>query len=131
MSIFSNFVIVDDDPINNMICKTVIKKVIPDAMITSFTEPEKGIDYFKNEFPGNHSILFLDINMPAMTGWEFLDEFLGLKSDITNKVSVFILSSSVDLRDQERAESNAAVKQILSKPLTERMLSFVLESVAL
>lgn len=130
MNIPSNFVIVDDDPINNMICSTVIKKVYPDAAVVSFTEPEKGLDYFRNTLPTCHTILFLDINMPTMTGWEFIDEFSGLESNLKSKVSVFIVSSSVDFRDRERASCNSAIRRMISKPLTAKMLLSVLENAA-
>ncbi|PZF71774.1 response regulator [Taibaiella soli] len=117
-----NFIIVDDDPISNMICKTVIKKAIPKAMITSFTEPEKALDYLMNELSGNRVTLLLDINMPTMTGWDFLDSFVHLNDAIKKNISVCILSSSVDSRDKERAASNKLIKGFLSKPLTAEMI---------
>jgi len=120
----NHFVIVDDDPINNMICKTVIKKLNPNAVVTSFTAPEEGMQYFRNAMPADDLVLLLDINMPDITGWDFLDEFERLSNQVKSQVSVFILSSSVDSRDKERAAANLMVKRFMSKPLTvEALLS--------
>ncbi len=122
MSTFK-YLIVDDDALNNLICRKVIKKAVPDAEIVTFLEPEHGLDYLLNLAPhAKPVLLFLDINMPTMTGWEFLSQFERYDEGIRNRVVVYILSSSVDERDIEKAHSNILVKGFYSKPLTEDMV---------
>ncbi len=114
------FIVIDDDPFNNKICKLFLRKYFGDVAVETFTEPETALSYLAN----NHtpsvepSIVLLDINMPTMTGWEFLDEYDLLDVTIKNSLKLYILSSSVDERDKERATQNKNVEDYLIKPLT-------------
>lgn len=118
------FIVVDDDPINNKICKYVIQDSIPDADVTSFTEPEKGLAFLKSKLnkPGLEAILFLDINMPTMTGWEFMELYDQDSTILKDQISVYILSSSVNPKDWERAKVNRNIIDFLEKPLSEEVL---------
>ncbi|HCO84367.1 MAG TPA: response regulator [Arenibacter sp.] len=62
-------------------------------------------------------VIFLDLNMPIMDGWEFLDEFGKLSEE--NNIRIYILSSSVDSRDIERAKNYGMVNGFIAKPLTD------------
>lgn len=116
-----HFIVVDDDPINNMLCQFGIRRVDKEADIQVFTSPEEALDLIlKNyAYPAGSifTILFLDINMPTMTGWEFLETFKHYDPYIRNQFRIFIVSSSVDERDKERAGNNELVSEILCKPL--------------
>jgi CheY-like chemotaxis protein len=70
--------------------------------------------------------LFLDINMPTMTGWEFLDEFKELPETIRKKFIIYVLSSSVDSKDLEKASENELVKNYIQKPLRKESLKTLL-----
>ena len=70
------FILIDDDAISNMLSEIIIEDEFPDAQIISFTDPKQGIQFFESEFSEssiNKTFLFLDINMPLMSGWEFLE----------------------------------------------------------
>jgi CheY-like chemotaxis protein len=113
-----HIVIVDDDPVNNMICSKIIDLVLANAYIQTFTNPEIGLKYIQGiaaEKDAPRTILFLDINMPEMTGWQFMDQF----NQIANKkaVEVYILSSSVNDADRYQAEDNADILGYIVKPL--------------
>lgn len=114
--------VVDDNATNNLICKYTIRKFSEEADISIFTEPEEALDFIKEGYGKKigegFTILFLDINMPYMTGWEFLDEFKGLNGEIQNQFIIYMLSSSVDERDKEKAKNNPFVSGFYSKPLT-------------
>jgi CheY-like chemotaxis protein len=68
------------------------------------------------------SIILLDLNMPIMSGWEFLERFEELDEIIKKQVKIYILSSSVDPRDKERAGKNKDVEDYIVKPLTKEIV---------
>ncbi|HYH05213.1 MAG TPA: response regulator [Bacillota bacterium] len=121
------YIIIDDDPFNNLICKTIISKTISGANVQTFVVPEEGYSFLKTIV--NQVVLFLDINMPTMTGWEFLEMFDKLEDGVKSKVKVFILSSSVDERDIEKAHTNKYVSGFISKPLKPDVIKDINEPV--
>ena len=116
-----NFIVVDDDPVNNLLCQFGIRRFVKDANISIFTKPEDALKLILKDYADPvksiDTILFLDINMPSMTGWEFLDVFKDYETLIQKQFKIFILSSSVDDRDKERAAMSSLVSGFLSKPL--------------
>lgn len=124
----THFIIVDDDPINNFITKRVITNIRPHADVITFTEPEEGLDYVLSTFTkpnDGKAILLLDINMPTMTGWQFMERLEHEGAIVGERLLIYILSSSIDAADKERAEVNPHIKDYIMKPLTaEGVLSF-------
>lgn len=120
------FLIVDDDPQNNIISKMALKKSLGDVEITDFIIPEKGLEYIENTFTqmhnGNKTTLFLDLNMPSMTGWEFLEKFTSFAESVKNQFDIYILSSSINPQDIERAKRNPDVIDFIEKPLSKAAL---------
>jgi len=113
------YVVVDDDHLNNMLCSINIRKQDPESDIHTFTIPEEGLNFLKNISTQTipPTIVFLDINMPSMTGWEFMEQFQKLEAGLKSKFKVYILTSSVDQRDIDRAKMNLDIVGITSKPL--------------
>ncbi|HXB41547.1 MAG TPA: response regulator [Bacteroidia bacterium] len=130
-SMSPEIIIIDDDPINNIICTQQIKRKAPDIKIVDFISPLHGLSYITDEHSQRSSasktILLLDINMPVMTGWEFLDRFDTLCIDIKNNFMIYILSSSFDPIDKNGAKTNPLVKDFISKPLTEGVIITLLK----
>lgn len=121
MSQRPDFIIIDDDPINNKLCQLNIKRTVPEAYIRTFTNPEEGLKYLQELFnvdEKNDTILYLDINMPEMNGWEFMEQFEKFNPEIRELVKVYILSSSVNPRDREKAMSNDNIEDYIVKPLS-------------
>ena len=118
------FVVIDDDPINNALCQIAIKVAVSGAEVKTFTIPETGFEYISTEYSrnGKKAILLLDLNMPTMSGWEFLERFERLDEKIKNRLKIYVLSSSVDPRDKERAASNKNVLDYIIKPLTKEIV---------
>lgn len=121
------FLLVDDDSINNLIITHLLKtSVSSEIEIISFTEPARGIEFIadykfnKEKIP---TVLFLDLNMPLITGWDFLEHINKMDKKIANQFTIYILSSSVDNRDIERARAIPIVSDYLIKPLTADILS--------
>jgi CheY-like chemotaxis protein len=120
------FLIVDNDPVNNLICKMVLKQSLGEVEVKDFIYPELALEYIEAEYEANQSedktTLFLDINMPTLTGWEFLVEFNTFNNLIKNQFDIYMLSSSVDPDDIQRAKSNPLVIDIIEKPLKKLFL---------
>ena len=72
-------------------------------------------------------LIFLDINMPHMDGWEFLDEFITLPESVLQKMKVVMLTSSVDINDIAKSKTYKPVTDFLSKPLNKDNLRNLLQ----
>lgn len=117
------FIAIDDDPVNNMICKLTIEMVANKPEVVTFTNPQQGFDFIVNEYGAKEeqtpTVLLLDINMPVMSGWEFLERFDNMKDTVKKLFKIYILSSSVDPRDQQRSYANKNVLKFMVKPLVK------------
>ena len=126
-----HILIIDDDEINNFIAAKLIDKIPPKAKVSTCINGQEGINFVRNklnnqnEFP---DIIFLDINMPLMNGWEFLEEYEQIKNDIKKKVTINMLSSSVYNDDITKAETYTTVNKFISKPLTVDKIKDLYES---
>lgn len=109
---------------NNLICKLTIEMTLGQTDVKAFVNPESGLEYIQTHFSdaGNDAsaLLLLDINMPIMSGWEFLEMFDNLSFEVKDRVKICILSSSIDERDRERSYANKNVLDFLVKPLTDK-----------
>jgi two-component system, chemotaxis family, chemotaxis protein CheY len=129
MKHISRFLIIDDDPGSNMLCEILIKRISGNTDIQTFTEPEAAMDFIENKYSGNNgvpTVIFLDINMPGMTGWDVLEKFATFDDSIIQKVTIYMVSSSVDERDKNQATKNPFVADYFEKPLNSDKLNKVL-----
>jgi response regulator RpfG family c-di-GMP phosphodiesterase len=114
-------IIIDDDPISSKIAALSIKKVIPERECVIFNNPEvalKDIHELKETQPELNPLLLIDINMPEMSGWEFIEALNILIPESENRYLGMILSSSVDPADIDKAKSYQRIIQFLTKPFT-------------
>ncbi len=112
-------VLIDDDPISTFVTEKLISKNIKvPCRIFKF---QSALDALRDISDIHPNYLFLDLNMPEMTGWDFLEEFE--PSDYMPEV--YILSSSVDERDINKANNYQLVKQYLSKPLIKKYIKTI------
>jgi response regulator RpfG family c-di-GMP phosphodiesterase len=114
------FILIDDDVLNNNLCKLYIRHSLPSVEVVDFTLPERALIYIEKTFRNGNdgsSVLLLDINMPTMTGWDFLIQLDKLDEKIKSQITIYILSSSLDVRDKEKAQANKYVKGYIEKPI--------------
>ena len=125
MRLPAKFILVDDDSVDNYINNTVIKNTYNGAEVIKFENPLHALQYI-NDFllPGNgeKAVLLLDINMPGLSGWDFMVELEKMGHGVFDKLRIFILSSSVDSRDIEKAKLNLHISDFISKPLGKEKL---------
>lgn len=123
-----NFIVVDDDSVNNLICRKVIRHLFPKADVVTFTNPETALTYIKSTYAnssGNETILLLDLNMPILSGWDFLEVFEDFDANIKGQVKIYILSSSIDQNDKDCAANNKNISGYIEKPLTKENIGKV------
>lgn len=115
---------VDDDPITLMLCKKVIVKATFSKEIIFAHNGQEAIEVLmkSKDNSGFPELIFLDLNMPVMNGWDFLNEFSLIPMDSANGIKVIILSSTIDPADYEKAKNYECVSHFLSKPITVEML---------
>ena len=122
-----NFIIVDDDAINNMMCKMAIARHFGPVTIDCFQSPKAALENIAKK-TDTANVLFLDLNIPEMNGWEFLAEFSKFDASISGQFTIYILSASTNDLDRELAEKNRHVTGFVSKPLTAKKLEKVFKT---
>lgn len=97
--------------------------------VSSFKNGKDAIDEFKKRLDENESlpsIILLDINMPIMDGWEFMDEIVMLKSQIKERIQIYIVSSSIAIEDKTKASQYPEIISYLVKPLNNDDLKSII-----
>lgn len=117
---FDLIVLIDDDPINNLINKRLIKKLNLSPQIEEFLEAENALGYIQKLQPEKKILILVDINMPVMNGWDFLEEYAGLGN--SRKDKIIMLSSSIDFQDRQKSKGFPYVNGFIEKPLTHEKL---------
>ncbi|HLP64442.1 response regulator [Flavobacterium sp.] len=115
---YSTFII-DDDPIFVLLFKKIIEKSERFNRVQNFPDGQYAMDeLIKMNEQGNGmpDIIFLDLNMPNIDGWQFLDAIQ--KQSFINKLNIYIVSSSIDNHEIERAKQYKCVKNFISKPIS-------------
>jgi CheY-like chemotaxis protein len=119
---------IDDDPIVLMLNDLILKEQFFCDQLIKLDKAELALDYFKQQagLPASDwslpNIIFLDINMPVMDGWEFLEIFTKDFTQFHENIKVVILSSSVNPADLELAKNHPLVINFIPKPIGETEL---------
>ena len=112
--------VVDDDNIYQIIIKKLIEKSEVFSDISSFKNGKDAIDVLMNSTENNEcipDIILLDINMPIMDGWEFMDELGQIKPKFNKEIVVYIVSSSIAIEDKNKSKTYENILGYLSKPV--------------
>ena len=117
-----NIMLVDDNRHDNFFHEREIKKSNPGATVITQTSASAALEYLKSDDALKISVIFLDINMPGMNGWEFLQEYAALQSAEKSKAVVIMLTTSTHANDIEKAKSWRFVADYITKPLTKTMV---------
>jgi len=125
-----NLLVIDDDDINIFIIRKIVDKTGYNVNMISKGNGQLAIDYLTEVSQSGASfphLMLVDINMPILNGWEFLETFE--KLNLPQKADMYMLSSSVYENDIEKAKSFKTIKGFISKPLTIERLSELLRQI--
>ncbi|WP_417608817.1 response regulator [Owenweeksia hongkongensis] len=124
--------LIDDDDIYQFTFTKGLKSKKVAKRILVFSDGEEAIDFMLDNVSNPDAlpdVIFLDINMPVMDGWEFLEEFVELKPKVGKEITIYMVSSSVDPADVDRAKAISDVSDYLIKPVGEDQLQKIIEGI--
>ena len=117
------FVIVDDEEVNLIIASRLLLHVLHAKNVHVYRNADDALCFFKN-YQGSEPVsLFLDLNMPGMSGWDFVKCFDEFDECLKRLVHIYIISSSIDPSDEARALANPNIISFVQKPLTAAFLT--------
>lgn len=123
-----DFIIIDDEDVNNLICQYQIARVYDQAEVITFVDPYQGLAYLKELIKKpirNKTVLYLDINMPGLSGWELISELEASSRIPVDMLSIYMLSSSINPFDPQMSKDNPNVAGFISKPLSIEILQSI------
>lgn len=113
--------IVDDDPIVTFLQSKIVSKTGLDEDPTVFKEPREALDFLKENLTNDseiHYLIMLDINMPALDGWEFLNHLKEIPNN--EQCHVVMVTSSIDRKDKRNAANDPHVVDFIEKPVSAK-----------
>lgn len=128
---FKSVFVVDDDKIVHFIVKKLLSANFPNLNTSFFENGHDALVDFKDKLNDSESIpdlILLDLNMPVLDGWQFLEEFKLLKDTLTKKVTIYIISSSDNAVDHMRAvDFKEEISDYFLKPITLDCIKSIFE----
>lgn len=122
MILFDKILLIDDEKICNYIASTVLTNAKIAHTVLSFQDAKSALDEIRNNTKAADNelknLILLDINMPQMNGWEFIEALVQLPENIVEHYRIMMLSSSIDSRDIEKSLSYKSVEKYISKPFS-------------
>ena len=126
--------IVDDDDVYQFTTTRTIQAYKLAKKILVFSDGEEAIRFLSDNIALSSElpdVIFLDINMPIMDGWQFLEEYVKIKPRIGKKITLYMISSSVDPVDLERAKKISEISDYIIKPITPNQLVEIIDKLEL
>jgi CheY-like chemotaxis protein len=122
---YKSVLLIDDSYIDNLINRKILENNNFAGDIVVMDSPVKAIEYLDDCFQDRSNlpeVIFLDIRMPEMNGFEFLSKLTGLEQATNPSFKIYMLSSSLDPQDLRKIENNNLVAKFIGKPLTSKAL---------
>ncbi|WP_396635032.1 response regulator [Maribacter sp. R86514] len=127
-----NILLIDDDELYLYLMEKTIKQLSNELVVSTFTDGEQAVEYIERCTEDNvelPEVIFLDINMPFLDGWGFLNEFKKLKPKIINSINIYMVSSSMREIDVKRASNFEELTGYVIKPVTKVELAEIFEKI--
>ncbi len=123
--------VIDDDPIFTFLTETQLASRYSHVAIQSFSNGHEAYEALKRcitEDLDLPDLILLDINMPVMDGWEFIEEYKAIMGQFAQQVFVFMVSSTIDMNEIELAKNHENIEGFMSKPVVMDELVKMIES---
>jgi CheY-like chemotaxis protein len=123
---------IDDDETYQYTITRSLKSLQLTKKILVFSDGEQAMWFLIDNVANNENlpdVIFLDINMPIMDGWQFLEEYIKLKPRIGKAITIYIITSSPDSVDMKRAERMSEISDYIVKPIRPAMLGALIEHI--
>ena len=126
-----NICIIDDDDIYQYTITKILQSLKLNKKIIAFSDGEEALDflianlYNDDELP---DVIFLDINMPIMDGFQFMEEYVKIKPNVGKKITIYMVSSSVDPADIQRAKNISDISDYIIKPIKSGELRTLIQN---
>jgi CheY-like chemotaxis protein len=114
--------LVDDSPDDNFFHEREIKKADLTNVVITKNSGEEALEYLKSRKDPHSDLIFLDINMPGMNGWEFLESYNLLDKDLQGRAIIIMLTTSDNFEDIAKAKTWNIVSDYITKPLTKEIM---------
>ncbi|MDX1768454.1 MAG: response regulator [Arenibacter troitsensis] len=130
MSSSLNVCIVDDDDIYQFTMVRTMKSLNLTDNIMVFSDGEEALDFMLDNLHNDKElpdVIFLDIDMPIMDGFQFMEEYVKIKPKLGKKITIYMVSSSVDPVDIDRAKKITEITDYIVKPITHDQLTTIVQ----
>jgi CheY-like chemotaxis protein len=127
MPLLKTIAVVDDDPIYTNALKNLLKSWKINNPFLFFANGKEALDFIQvKEASALPDILLLDLNMPVMNGWSFLENFGPIATQLEKDISIYLVSSSIWEEDFKRAEKTGLVQEFITKPIPQHKFRQIL-----
>jgi CheY-like chemotaxis protein len=124
-----HFIVIDDSKLDCFIAEKIIRNTGKSESITCFQQAREALDYISSAKSDeqSHTIVLVDIQMPIMNGFEFVEAFEKLPLHVTQNYTLYVISSSINDTDLSKVHNYQSVKQFLNKPINSNSLAMLLQ----
>lgn len=122
MNSLKKIALIDDDSTFVFLTKHMMKTANINTQIDEFNDGLQALNFLKDNRNNEEllpDVIFLDLSMPIMDGWEFLEEYTEVEPTVKKKIILFIVSSSISPHDIERSRNFSVVSDFIIKPLNK------------
>lgn len=122
---YKSVLLIDDSYIDNLINRKILENNNYAEVITVIDSPQEAFEFISNSVQTGLNIpevIFLDLRMPLMNGFEFLKALMELPNIKPDLIKIFVLTSSLDPKDIKKIKENKLVSKFIGKPLTNQIL---------
>ena len=130
---FPHFIIIDDSQLDCFIGEKIIQNTGTFSSVKSYTQATEAYEMIKNKGVNNEepvTIVVLDIQMPVMNGFQFVEAFEQLPEDIRANYAIFMFSSSINENDKNRLENHPCIRKFYGKPISKDIVASIVESLS-